>query len=223
MVYLGEIKLAYKYRYVIMSISNKQNKPLLRATTMTAVLAELAPFLNTQKDGIVYLPIKNSWVRRLMKPHHRIDLMTVSGMDYEQLIAMQVMPRKMVMASKNELTHYLSGIEGNTREYYLEYASSLNVAGVAKMSDKGYGLLYDALSYEGYVFADILRNLEHSVKCWHECTVSELVKKFNINTDGMNEQAAREAVLGYIETNPWFTYRQSYLVNSKSLILYSEI
>lgn len=195
----------------------------------TTTKSNQAAFLNIEADGIVYLPTNNSWVRRLTKAYKNLDMLAIHDSDYQQLIAMNLVLKVdhsiLVFGGLNQSQQYKEIIKADTIAYFIDAAKKADVEGVTKLSDEGYRLMYEALADRGDCFCDVLLNLEHTLKCWHEGTAEELAEKLGleVNSNNKDNDGTTSAVLSRINTNPWFTYRQSYLVNGKSLILYSEI
>ena len=153
-------------------------------TTTTKSKQAQAAFLNIEADGIVYLPTNNAWVRRLTKAYKDLDMRAIHDIDYQQLVAMNLVLKVdhsiLVFGGLNQSQEYRGIIKADTVAYFIDAAKKADVEGVAKLSDEGYRLMYEALAYRGDCFCDVLLNLEHTLKCWHEGTAEELAEKLGL-------------------------------------------
>lgn len=180
----------------------------------------LTPFLNIEKDAIVYLPAKNTWVRRLLNSHPKIDMFGIRHDDYKQLIAMNILPKVVTTDGVSQTDYYMSALKADTRAYFINHGI-INAVDSHKLSRQAFGAMYDALTGEGNCFSDLLLGFGSTIKYWHEEAIESYAKKENINSD--NEECMINAVQKHIDANWRLTYRKTYKVDDRQMVLYNEI
>lgn len=168
----------------------------------------LTAVINIEKDSIVWLQVDDRLVRRYLKKHSQLDIMTIHNNDYECVASFSGLK----IDSPND-----------TQNFFVAWVRSQPIKDNEKLNDEALFMLYENMSFDGNCLPDIMINIEATLERWHANSVDALATTFDINTKNMGESELQDCVIDYIHDSPTLMFECVVSEGDDYLVVYSDI
>lgn len=167
----------------------------------------LTPVILVEENVIVMLPMDNALVLRQGATFkiQGFDALFIEDNDYYVL--------------KNDMG--MPEIDpAHTHKFIADRIIQAQADSGVKLSSGAANWISEVLIWGGDSIQEIIESLPSVLPNWHEGTAEELAGKFNINFDGLDDDAKAQMVIEAIEGSQGTVFEKSYTVEGKDYLLY---